>query len=288
MTTTAMNGSLRFNLTSELKDSDKPKPFRRVDEYQHGKVYQGILSFDKGIPSYIAKQATDLLAVSNLLDHVDLSKLSILELPATTTRALVVPVPGISRFTMPEPFRGKQTITCALLHGTSLTAAQNILIEGFIRPANWTYHKNPLKCDVPTFGAFHLGREIGSGQRFPEWAQRELMDSAQKKGKGQQKVLFGALYRGADHHTSFKAGGNEMAQVQVAQVGIVTTSEKYTIAHSKHVGLQFFALRWQNLPLEYEDDVSSDDVTYLGRRRRSAAREDTPPDGADPPAPTNP
>ena len=193
MTTTAMNGSLRFNLTSELKDSDKPKPFRRVDEYQHGKVYQGILSFDKGIPSYIAKQATDLLAVSNLLDHVDLSKLSILELPATTTRALVVPVPGISRFTMPEPFRGKQTITCALLHGTSLTAAQNILIEGFIRPANWTYHKNPLKCDVPTFGRFTWVVKLAADRDFLNGLNANSWIVPRRKEKDNKRCSSGLI-----------------------------------------------------------------------------------------------
>ena len=47
----------------------------------------------------------------------------------------------------------------------------------------------------------------------------------------------GAMYRGACPHTAFKAGGNEMAQLSVADKGVATTSEKYTIAHSNHVGL---------------------------------------------------
>ena len=72
------------------------------------------------------------------------------------------------------------------------------------------------------------------------------MDNAQKRGKGQQDVLIGALYRGAEAHISYKAGGNETAQICVADRGIATTSEKYTVAHSKHVGLKFFALKWQN------------------------------------------
>ena len=34
-----------------------------------------------------------------------------------------------------------------------------------------------------------------------------------KKGKGQQEVIIGAMYRGACAHTAFKAGGNETAQI---------------------------------------------------------------------------
>ena len=80
------------------------------------------------------------------------------------------------------------------------------------------------------------------------------MDNAQKRGKGQQDVLPGALYRGAEAHISYRAGGNETAQISVADKGIATTSEKYTIAHSKHVGLKFFALKWQNLQIDDDDD----------------------------------
>jgi hypothetical protein len=55
------------------------------------------------------------------------------------------------------------------------------------------------------------------------------MDRSQKQGKGQQKVLIGALYRGAENHISFKAGGNETAQWNIPHCGIVTKSEKYMI-----------------------------------------------------------
>ena len=54
-------------------------------------------------------------------------------------------------------------------------------------------------------------------------------------------MIVGAMYRGACAHTAFKAGGNETAQISVADKGVAaaTTSEKYTIAHSNHVGLKF-------------------------------------------------
>ena len=83
---------------------------------------------------------------------------------------------------------------------------------------------------MPTFGAFYLGREVAnSDKNIPDWAARELLDAIQKKGKGQQDIVIGAMYRGAHNHTAYKAGGNEMAQIAVADKGIVTTSEKHTI-----------------------------------------------------------
>jgi len=117
---------------------------------------------------------------------------------------------------------------------------------------------------------FYLGREISKSHTFPEWAAKELMDTIQKKGKGQQEVIVGAMCRGECSHTAFKAGGNETAQLSVAEKGVATTSEKYTIAHSNHVGLKFIALKWQNLPTAVDDgDSSSDDCTYRGINDRT-------------------
>jgi hypothetical protein len=195
--------------------------------------------------------------------------------------ALVFPLPSTSRFSLPEPFKGKHYVTWALIQGIPLESAQNILLEGFIRPANWSYNRDLSKSDVPTFGAFYLGREISKDNSIPERAARELMDSSQKRGKGQQKVLIGALYRGAENHISYKAGGSETAQMAVANSGIATTSEKHAIAHSNHVGLQFFAFKWQNLPiddLEDNDESSSENFNYRGKRRRTQDRADEPPE----------
>ena len=58
----------------------------------------------------------------------------------------------------------------------------------------------------------------------------------EKKGKGQQEITVGAMYRGSRDHLALKAGGNEKGQLNVIEKGIVTTPEKYTIAHSNHVG----------------------------------------------------
>ena len=117
---------------------------------------------------------------------------------------------------------GKQhNHTWALCHGTTVKTAQLILLEGKIRPANWSYHKNPQRCHLPTFGAFYLGREVSNAEKtIPAWAETALLDSMEKKGKGQQDVTVGAMYRGSDEHIAFKAGGNEKAQLGVGDKGI--------------------------------------------------------------------
>ena len=57
---------------------------------------------------------------------------------------------------------------------------------------------------------------------------------------------------------------------------------KYAIAHSHHVGLSFFALKWPNLPIDDgDDDATSDDANYRGKRRRSPAPTEAPPDTAE-------
>ena len=119
-----------------------------------------------------------------------------------------------------------------------------------------------------------MGREVSNSDKtIPDWAARELLDTIQKKGKGQQDIVIGAMYRGANVHTAYKAGGNEMAQLGVADKGIVTTSEKYTIARSNHVGLKFVALKWQNVTDKIDvGDSSSDEVNYRPTEERYSGR----------------
>jgi len=229
---------------------------------------------DTRIPSDVIQKAVQLLFSTYLLPEYDLRKPYILELTSTNMLALIFPLPDSSHFQMPPPFCKHQNHTCALLHGTTLRTSQLIILEGKIRPANWSYNKNFQRCDMPTFGAFYLGREISNSDKtFPDWVAKELMDTIQKKGKGQQDVVIGAMYRGACQHTAFKAGGNEMAQLSVAEKGLVTTSEKYTIAHSNHVGLKFIALKWQNLTDKVDvEDSSSDNCNSRSIKPRTKDR----------------
>ena len=64
-----------------------------------------------------------------------------------------------------------------------------------------------------------------------------------------------------------------MAQLGVVEKGIVTTSEKYTIAHSNHVGLKFVALKWQNLTEKIDvGETSSEDYNYRSNEERHSGR----------------
>ena len=64
-----------------------------------------------------------------------------------------------------------------------------------------------------------------------------------------------------------------MAQLAVVEKGIVTTSEKYTIAHSNHVGLKFVALKWQNLTEKIDvGETSSEDYNYRSNEERHSGR----------------
>ena len=80
--------------------------------------------------------------------------------------------------------------------------------------------KNPQRCHMPTFGAFYIGRQIANADKnIPSWAEQELLDSMEKKGKGQQEITIGAIYRGSLEHLSLRAGGNEKCQLNVAKKG---------------------------------------------------------------------
>jgi hypothetical protein len=87
---------------------------------------------------------------------------------------LIIPLPDTSHYQMPPPFGKRQNYTWALLHGTSLQTSQQILLEGKIRPANWSYNKDPQRCDLPTFGAFFLGRQVNNSDKtIPSWAEKD-------------------------------------------------------------------------------------------------------------------
>ena len=64
----------------------------------------------------------------------------------------------------------------------------------------------------------------------------------------------------------------------MGEKGIVTTPEKYTIAHSNHVGLHFIALKWADLkgPKKFDKkpkeidigDTDSEDYNYRSKEER--------------------
>ena len=271
----AMEHPDRMPAANEIPPKERPVATRSIDEDDLRRAVTDITTIDERIPTEFAEQAAKLL-----LPDYELSTCYTLDLHAANMIALIMPLPDTSKFQMPPPF-GKNH-TWALLHGTTPSGAQQILLEGKIRPANWTKHHDLRRCDLPTFGAFYLGREVANNDlRFPPWALQELLCAADKKGKGQQEFIIGAMYHGAHEHKKLDAGGNEKAMLRVADNGIVVTSEKYTIANSHNVGLHFVAMKWENLTVrpnqishrQDRDASSEDDVRYRSipdkpRRRR--------------------
>ena len=116
-----------------------------------------------------------------------------MDLPVTNMLALVVPLPEISRFSMPEPFKGKQFTTWALIHGTTLEAAQNILLEGFIRPGNWSFNHDYSKSDVPTFWCLLHGLGDRPWRQNPWLGCTKADGSLSKTGKRPTKGAHRSL-----------------------------------------------------------------------------------------------
>ena len=195
---------------NELKQEERPEVTTSMPQDDYDAAKEQLHKVDARIPGDVVEKAIQLFFSTNLLPDYDLSTCYVRELPNTSMLALIMPLPSISRFSMPPPFGNQHNHTWALCHGTTFSSAQLILLEGKIRPANWTYHRNPQKCHLPTFGAYYLGREISnSDTTIPTWMETILLDSIEKKAKGQQGVTVGAMFRGACEHTRFQGGGNE-------------------------------------------------------------------------------
>lgn len=129
----ALHHKQRMRAACELTDAEKLQPCVTVDEAKFQAVLDSIRSLSRDIPEDVAR----LISGSNLVDYIEVSKAQVFDLRTTNKQALVIPLPQISRFSLPHPFKGKQVTTWALIHGTNAEGAQNILVEGFIRPANW-------------------------------------------------------------------------------------------------------------------------------------------------------
>jgi hypothetical protein len=81
------------------------------------------------IPSHKIKLVVHVLAGASLLDSVDLGDARRLPLPVTKKNALLAPMPELQKFRLRPPFGGKTCHTWALVHGTSVSAAQRILLD---------------------------------------------------------------------------------------------------------------------------------------------------------------
>ena len=155
------------------------------------KRWKNLAKVDSRIPTDIGRKAIHLLSSTGILTDFDLSTCYVRELPQTGMLALVIPLPEMQPvLKCPHLLAAKPSSHGHLPMVRPSAASQLILMEGKIRPANWSYHKNPQRCGMPSFGAFYLGRQIANADKnIPSWAEQELLDSMEKKGKGQQEIV---------------------------------------------------------------------------------------------------
>lgn len=131
-----------------------------------------VLSHFKSLAPDIPNKAHNLLitlGASNTLEHVITSGFLVKERFTVNKRALITPVPDIPRFTAKEPCGSQDSFPWALIHGTTIKGAQSILSESLFRPADWTWKYDYSPCDMPTFGTFGMGMQVGRDNvQFPK------------------------------------------------------------------------------------------------------------------------
>ena len=140
----ALHNKSRVKAACALPEDKCPQPPRNVNKSLSDSVTRALSSVADGSPSHKVQLVVHVLAGAGLLEHINLGDVKKLDLPSTEPitkkNALVIPVPDLPRFKPRPPFGGKTSHTWALIRGTSVTAAQCILLEGLIRPADWMYN----------------------------------------------------------------------------------------------------------------------------------------------------
>ena len=130
----------------------------------------------KGIPAQTINNLVKVFGAADLINAVVASDIHTVHLPDMKLTAGVIPVPDLERFNPKLPFGGSTSHTWGLVHGTTLTGATAILIEGFIRPADWAHDGDPKKSQLPTFGLCSVGQQISRGDtELPRWVEQTLL-----------------------------------------------------------------------------------------------------------------
>ena len=144
-----------------MQDHEKPILNKSVNEERQRKFVEPCRALAPDVPESILTNLVLVLAASDAFTHLDFVKIKVLDLPQVKKHVLIVLVPDLPRFAPKEPFGGHATCTWGLIHGSGVKAAQLIIAEGQLRSADWVFHRNPKRCQMPTFGVFGLGRQLG-------------------------------------------------------------------------------------------------------------------------------
>ena len=89
-----------------------------------------------GIPGNTVANLVKVFSGSDLINAVNPNDIYSMELPTANATAGFIPVPDMARFNPKEPFGGQTCWTYGVVHGTTVSAAVSILLEGIIRPSD--------------------------------------------------------------------------------------------------------------------------------------------------------
>ena len=102
-----------------------------------------------GIPGHTVMNLVKVFGGADLINAIVPEDLYTLHLPSVNSNAGIIPVPDLERFNPKPPFGNNTSYTWGLVHGTTVSAATYILLEGLIRPADWDHHKDPKMSAFP-------------------------------------------------------------------------------------------------------------------------------------------
>ena len=88
---------------NELKGDERPVPNTSIPQDELDDAMEQLHRVDSRIPGDVCEKAVQLFSSTNLLPDYDLSTCYVRELPHTNMLALIMPLPDISRFSMPPP-----------------------------------------------------------------------------------------------------------------------------------------------------------------------------------------
>ena len=97
------------------------------------------------VPFKTVENLVRVFGGADLINALVEADIRTVNLPETKLTALIIPVPDLERFNPKPPFGNITAHTWGLVHGTTVTAATAILIEGLIRPADWEHSDDPKR-----------------------------------------------------------------------------------------------------------------------------------------------
>ncbi|XP_044170823.1 uncharacterized protein LOC122955037 [Acropora millepora] len=198
--------------------------------------------------------------------------------------ALVMPLPSISRFSMPTPFGNQHSHTWALCHGTTFSSAQLILLEGKIRPANWTYPQK--STEVPPsnlWGILSLAEKFPMRiQQFQHGWKRSSLTPSRRKQRANKASLWARCSEEPVNILGSRAEATKKPKSTWLKREWSTRLRSTRLPTATTVGLHFIALKWADLKGSRKSeqktkeidlrDSDSEDYTYRGNEERRRRR----------------